>query len=229
MRQASALCRRAEAAVARGEAASAEKLFQSAIDVYPDFPEARLGLGHLAMAEGRYDSALASYRAAREGFASLGVAMQELRAQRYRDAQQEMVHVQAEIADMQRMYASDLSGTTAFEHMDESAKLQDRMRALQAIPLPTEAPSEPPADVFFHEGVALFRLERYGEAEAAWRTCVRLNPKFGAVHQNLAVLAWKAGKLEEAQAELDRAEALGFAVDPKMRADLGRAREQRAE
>lgn len=222
VRQASTLCRRGEAAAVQGDAAKAEKLFQRALEVFPDFPDARLGLGHLAMAERRYADALVSYRGAREGFASLGEALAELRATRYRDAQQELQDVQAQIADLARSTAWDLSGTTGFEHMDESAKLQDRLRMLQAIPVPTEFPAEPPADVHFHEGVALFRLERYQDAETAWRTCARLNPQFGAVHQNLAVLAWKAGRLEEAEAELDRAEALGFAVDPKMRADLAR-------
>jgi tetratricopeptide (TPR) repeat protein len=220
VRQASTLCRKAERAAARGDVALAVPLFERALGAVPGFPDAKLGLGHLAMAAGRFEDALRAYRGAREGFRAMGEAVAELRAERYREAQREIQQVQAEIADMARVHAGGVTGTGAFEATDVSARLQDRLRALQAIPLPGPPSLDPPADVFFHEGVALFRLDRLDEAHAAWTACARLHPGFAAVHRNLAVLEWKAGRFEAALAELDRAETLGFPADPSMRQDL---------
>ena len=52
VRQASAFCRRAEDAASHGDRDRAAALFDRALAVLPSFPDAHLGTGHLAMAEG---------------------------------------------------------------------------------------------------------------------------------------------------------------------------------
>jgi len=57
----------------------------------------------------------------------------------------------------------------------------------------------------------------------AWETCASKAEQFSFVQNNLAVGYWKLGRLEEAQSAMERAEGLGFRVDPAFRADLERS------
>jgi Flp pilus assembly protein TadD len=66
-------------------------------------------------------------------------------------------------------------------------------------------------------------LSRDEEALEAWETCVREDPSFSLVYNNLAVAYWKAGRLDEARAALTKAEELGVQVNPEFKAALAGA------
>jgi len=63
------------------------------------------------------------------------------------------------------------------------------------------------------------------EAERECRNAIQAEPKHGAAHNNLAV----KGRLEEAEAEVKRAEKGGFKVSPAFKKDLESKRNTQAK
>ncbi|HEX5044372.1 MAG TPA: tetratricopeptide repeat protein [Candidatus Polarisedimenticolaceae bacterium] len=225
IQQASALCRKGAKALQQGDKARASESFEKALAVFPDFPDAHLGLGHLAMAEARFDDALQNYQRARQGYLSFGGILQGLREENYRETQRRMGQVRDQISSLGRSTTNARTDPrTEAEITRNLTLLQDELRRLEAIEPPKEnAGSDPPAEVWFYIGNAQFKLEKYDEARAAWETSAQLNPSFAMIHNNLAVIYWKAGRFNDAQTELATAERLGFPVNPKMKEDLARA------
>ncbi|MDH5670647.1 MAG: tetratricopeptide repeat protein [Myxococcales bacterium] len=57
-------------------------------------------------------------------------------------------------------------------------------------------------------GIARYNLERYSEAERAYRRSIELNPRRAATHMNLGNALWKLGRSDSAIAEYQRAAEL---------------------
>ena len=55
-------------ALESGETGKARKLFRRALKLAPELPSAHLGMGNLAMREGRYADAATAYEAERRGY-----------------------------------------------------------------------------------------------------------------------------------------------------------------
>ena len=209
-------------ALASGDLESARSAFSKALGLAESFPDAHLGLGHVAMKQGRYEEALREYSLARDGFRDLGETLHDLRDQRYKTAQQEIAALRIALRNFQSSGSSQSGDSTAgprqvFEYEDEIHKLE----AIE--PPETGTTGEPPGEVHFYIGNAQFRLGRLDDALASWETCAGKSPAFAYVRVNLAVLYWKRGRFEDARQSLSRAEELGFPVDPQMKADLERA------
>jgi tetratricopeptide (TPR) repeat protein len=225
IQQASALCRKGGKALAEGDKARASDHFDKALGVIPGFPDALVGLGHLAMSEKRFDDALRSYQRAHEGYVALGGALQVIREQNFRDTQERMKNVRDQISSLGRASTNARTDARTEAEINRSlTMLQDELRRLEAIEPPRDnAGADPPAEIWFYIGNAQFKLERYDEARASWETSAKLNPSFPMIHNNLAVIYWKAGRFGDAQAALQTAERLGFPVNPKMKEDLAKA------
>jgi len=225
IQQASALCRKGAKALQAGDKAEASARFEKALSVLPDFPDAHVGLGHVAMSEGNFEGALNSYQRARNGYLSFGSMLQSLREENFRETQRRMGQIRDQIDSLG--HASTNARTdprTEAEITRSLTALQDELRRLEAVEPPKEnAGADPPAEVWFYIGNAQFKLEKYDEARASWETSAKLNPGFPMIHNNLAVIYWKAGRFNDAQRELATAERLGFPVNPKMKEDLAKA------
>jgi tetratricopeptide (TPR) repeat protein len=225
LQQAAAFCRKGAKSLEAGDKARASESFDKALAALPGYPDAYLGLGHIALGEQRFEDALQSYLRARDGYLALGGALQQIREQNYRDTQDRMRNIRDQISSLGR--ATTNARTDARTEAEIGRKLtmlQDELRRLEAVEPPrADATSDPPAEVWFHIGNAQFRLERYDEARASWEQSAKLNPDFPLIHNNLAVVYWKAGRFGDAQQELATAERLGFPVNPKMKDDLTRA------
>ena len=100
--------------------------------------------------------------------------------------------------------------------------IEVQIETLENLPPPTKAmATEPPGELDFHVGNALARLGRWEAAIEALESCIRKSPEFPAAHNNIALAYWRSGRVEDARESLVRAEALGFDVNPKFKADLG--------
>ena len=84
-----------------------------------------------------------------------------------------------------------------------------------------------PAEFPLALGSAYFRQEKLQEAKAEYEEATRLNPKLGAAHNNLAVIYLLTGLPAEAETELSRAEKSGFAVNPRLKEDIKKAKAAR--
>lgn len=232
LRMAMRCAQRGLSSLQKGNVARAREDFDHALAKVPGLPDAHTGLGHLAMRESRFEEALQEYRLAEEGWksmASLRLRMETERYARSRDELQRLRALQLELAQassrsQMRPGASGNGATGAGQFARQRMELDTKIRALEATNVPTaDATQEPPGDVFFFQGNALFDLKRTDEAIVAWEAAAKAMRKFAPVQNNLAVAYWKAGRLDDAWASLKRAEALGFKVNPSFRADLERA------
>jgi len=84
-----------------------------------------------------------------------------------------------------------------------------------------------PAEFPLALGSAYFRQQKLQEAKAEYEEATRLNPKLGAAHNNLAVIYLLTGLPAEAETELSRAEKTGFAVNPRLKEDIKKAKAAR--
>lgn len=215
------LVRRGDRALLRGKREDADRLYRRALEVAEEYPAARLGLGHLALAEGRSDTAFLHYDAARRGYDRLGADLRSVESRRGEEAAATRRSLEDEREEV-------LQHLDRLEIEEPNPKRQERARLLAArleridhqvrqldAVRPVASRAVPP-DVFFHLGNALFRAGRVAEAVEAWETCADLAPDFGLVHDNLAVAYLDLGRVEDASALRARARAAGVPLSPRV-------------
>lgn len=213
-------CDRGFTALGNGEIERARAAFEKAAKLAPAYPEAHVGLGHVAMRESRYDDALAEYQAARDGYGQLADALFEIENKRYAEVQQTLPRLQVQLAQLQ-------SGQTKIPESElrwTIAATQEKIRDLEMVQPPQkDRMAEPPGRIDFYLGNALCRLGRWEEAVAVYETCLTKMPGFGEAWNNLALAYWKADRHRDALGALQEAEGLGFEVNPSFKADLERS------
>jgi tetratricopeptide (TPR) repeat protein len=209
-------------ALKTGNARKARSLYDKALKALPDFPDAHLGLGHLAMAESNFATALREYTLARDSYTSMEDSLLELQVLHFTEAQ-EMI---GKLRDGIQQYHQILAGRVALDAPLLEKRIIEMEAAVQQLeqikPPRASAANEAPGEVHFFIGNALFNLGRLDEAVSEWDDCARLTPKFPFVYNNLAVAYWKRGELEQARQSLSHAESLGMRVNPNFRTDLER-------
>jgi Tfp pilus assembly protein PilF len=234
LRQAMGYAQRGLSALQKGNTARAREDFVRAVAKVPALPDAHAGLGHLAMRERRFEDALREYRLAETGsmeMISFRVLLETDRFARSRDELQRLRAYETQLSqeanrDQTRGALSPNSGadTNAGRIQRELAEVRARLRVLETMSPPTpDTTYEPPPDVLFFQGNALFDLERTDEAIRTWESAAKRMQTFAPLQNNLAVAYWKRGRLEDAWTSLRRAEALGFKVNPSFRAELEKA------
>jgi tetratricopeptide (TPR) repeat protein len=232
LRQAMAEARRGMSALGKGNVKKAREAFERSLSAVPDFPEAHLGLGHLAMRAKRFEDALRAFREAEAGYESMSAAAVQLEADRYSRSRDELQRLRAELSQLNAQVTQDkmprqgmvARDATESQVARQRAEVRSRVQALEAMTPPdSSAVREAPAEVLFFEGNALFNLKRIDEAIASWEAALKRNPKLPLAENNLAVGYWMTGRLDQARAAMGRAEALGFKVNPSFRADIEKA------
>jgi tetratricopeptide (TPR) repeat protein len=202
-----------------GNFTRARKHFEAAVRYLPAYPEAHLGLGHIAMTERRFGDALREYQAARDGYGLWDEILMNLQLLRYTDAQEEIRRLQVDLKSLSGVYGAKIGGTAQqIMILNTQNKLQ-RLES-QRQPDTSQLPAVP-AETHFYIGNALWRLERPAEALAEWQECAREDPRFAPVHNNLAVAYWRRGEIEQARSSLQRAEQLGVPVPDDFKKSLG--------
>lgn len=160
--------------------------FEAARRIRPDYTAALSNLGVASASQGRLGEAIAHFREALrlrpdhvEAWLNLGDA---LRKDGDRDG------ALAAVREARRLRPKDPA-------IDAFA------RALENLP-DSAAPAAPsPARPAFERGNALRNEGRLGEAEAAYREAIRLDPRHDAARNNLGILLAMSGKADDAAAE----------------------------
>jgi tetratricopeptide (TPR) repeat protein len=217
--QASNHCERGFRLLEKWQVDKARASFERALKLVPSYPDGHVGLGHVALNAKQYEAALAEYELARAGYTKLGDQLFNQRLKRYHESR-------STINDLKQLLNALESGQegdpTSTQQVFRITAIQVQINTLENLPPPTrETATEPPGEFDFHVGNALARLGRWEEAIEALEACIRKSPEFPAAHNNIALAYWRSGRVEDARTSLVRAEALGFDVNPKFKADLG--------
>jgi len=209
-------------ALRAGNYGAARPMFQKALEAVPAFPDAHMGLGHLALRDRSYERALTAFRAAEDGYVRLADAMFRRKSVEYDEARERIRNLRQELVELRAR--GNRTGSAENEPALAMMRVEQAIAQLELIKRPEPGETEiVPAEVSFFVGNALMHLGRHDEAIDAWRVTVRRKPGFAPAYNNLAVAFWKRGRVAQARACVTRAEALGIAPNPDFKKDLERA------
>jgi tetratricopeptide (TPR) repeat protein len=199
----------------------AEIEFKAAIKLDPLLELAHYGLGQSYMGMKRFDAAVAAYTACRTAFHTQAGHDAASRLQSEARVQEQIQQLQDQKAQLQQKNftggQSLQSGAVARVESMLSDLRQRRFQNADAGPPPT------PTWISVALGSAYFRSGATADAEREYREALKVDPKLGEAHSNLAVVCLVTGRVAEADAEITAAEKSGFAVNPQLKADVKKA------
>ena len=200
----------------------AEREFRESVKLDPLLSLAHYGLGQVFMRTKRFVQAVQAFLDAREAFrTSAGQALQdEVGYQREIDDQ-----IRA-LEDTRRSFEGNsgnrpkvLDANVYLERINSQiAQLRNQRRRSPSAPL------EVPGWISLALGSAYFRTDAMENAEREYREAIRVEPKMGEAHNNLAVVLMLTGRLDDAENEVKAAERAGFRVSPQFKDDLKQAK-----
>jgi len=197
------------------EEAAAE--FRTAIGLDPEHWLAYYDLGYTQMALKRFSAAVDAYlgcRAALGRFASLD-AQDQNSIEKLRDDEIRELKDSLQKVETGKIKTSSPAGL--------EVRLQERLRMLEDARLRgKEKTNGVPAGLMLALGSAHFRAGQTAEAEKAYREAIKIDPKLGPAHNNLAVIYMMAGRFDEASEEVRRAEKAGLSVPDEFKQELKR-------
>jgi len=201
---------------------TAEAAFKNAVQLDPLHDGAFYGLGQVYMATKRYPEAVKAYQDSRAAFLA-GIAAEKLDAA----ASDRRVRDQLQIT---KDYGRSLQRMSATNNPTLAAAIErnrEDVRQLEArLSKSTGGASPPiPAGLSMALGSAYYRTQNIEAAEREYLEAIKVSPKFGEAHNNLAVIYMITGRLDLAEKEVALAEQSGFKVSPKLKDDL-KARRQ---
>ncbi len=196
---------------------AAAEQFRAAAGHDPYMVMAYYNLGQCRMADKRYVEAAAAYKAGQEAFTTMGALSEKERGRLARERRDEMDEIRDSLRRVDHM---------KFQNPEQMRiRLEDRLRLLESMEFKNTALTPPiPAEFRLALGSAYFRQDKLAEAEAEYRAAVEVNPKMGPAHNNLAVICLMTGRADEAASELGLAEKSGVTVNPRLKADIEKAR-----
>jgi tetratricopeptide (TPR) repeat protein len=196
----------------------AEREFRAAIGLDPLLVLAHYSLGQTYMSMKEYPKAVIAFTGARDAFrqgAALA-AIDQVKADQRRD--EEIRELRAGI----RMYQSARPGSV---QQPENAilRLESRIKELETFKQKGASGAlDVPAEFSLALGSAYFRTGSLPDAQREYEAAVKVRPKFGEAHNNLAVVYMLQGKLPEAEVHVQAAEKAGFHVNPQLKVDLAK-------
>lgn len=227
VRQATHFSHKGARALKAGNLNKASELYGRALDRLAGFPEAHLGLGHVAMAERRFDDALRHYLAARDGSRQLSILLYEERRRQFEHAANRLADLRQQRSQLvHRIERSRQGGRNRATPNYQSllARLDQTVSRLESIDAPSPASAEEiPAEIHFFIGNALNRSGHFESAIAEWEWAAKRTRKFPPVHVNLAVAYWRMGRLRDAREQVRIARKHGAELNPDFIAELDAA------
>jgi stress-induced-phosphoprotein 1 len=185
--------------------------FQKAIKLHPDFVLAHYGLGQAEMALRDFPGAVKAFSASRDAYYKFSAA-------KVNDRMAATEVSQRMIDEYRQLTGVDARGVST-KAMNERLNV---LRDLEQVKRMDDGNLGPPAEISLSLAGAWFRQGNLEEAEKENRNALKARPDYGQAHNNLAVICMMSGRIAEAQAEVEKAEKSGFAVNPRLKEELAK-------
>jgi tetratricopeptide (TPR) repeat protein len=196
------------------EEAAAE--FQQAIDLQPRYAMAFYGLGRAQLALRRYVEATAALSTCRDLYSASASDKfnGQMDANRYR---------QDRLLELNDLKLQLGKGPQSNQTQDMIRQIDNAIRQTNDV-MSREAnvaiENPVPSFVSLSLGSALFRAQRFEDAEHAFKDAVAVDSKAGEAHNNLAVIYLMKAQYTDALAEVKAAEKAGFRVNPDLKNEI---------
>lgn len=198
---------------------AAEELRQ-AVKLDPNSFLAYYSLGKAYISLKRYEDSVRAYVSCREAWdrsvaegSQKGFERAAQREDQIRDLQDRVREVEVELRT-----ATSEAARQRLQMRIENIKVG--INSLERLRGDEHGSTEPPAEFALALGSAHLRAGSVDEAEKAYREALRLRPKYGEAHNNLAVICIKRGDFEEAYTHVKAAQKAGFKVHPQLVRDV---------
>jgi Tfp pilus assembly protein PilF len=199
--------------------AEAAAEFQAAVKLDRLFVLAHYQLGEARMALRQYPEAVAAL----EGCIAAHKEVVRLQETDRAVGEKRMDEEIQTLKDSIRMYQSGTSKSV--QPQNQILKLETQLHELERQRRRGITPTDVPAEFSLALGSAYLRSGKIAEAEKAYGEAIQVNPKMGEAHNNLAFVYFRTGRLDQAENELKAAEKSGFAVNPRFKEDVKKAKE----
>jgi len=195
----------------------AEAEFKSALKLEPNLEMAHYGLGQVYMATKRYPAAVTAYLACLHAWtANTAVsATNDLAAERQLDDQIQALEDEKTLMASGRVKPMLSSGPVDLDRRIADLKTR-RFHGNGIVPMT-------PTWINVALGSAYFRSGAMADAEQQYREALKVEPKLGEAHNNLAVICMLTGRYGEASDHMAAAERAGIRVNPQFKRDLQNA------
>ena len=195
----------------------AEKAFQQAVQLDPNFEFAFYGLGRASMALKKFVSAISAFTRCKD--------LYEARAgQQFTSSQDRQRYRQDRLTELDEVTRQLQSGPQSAAVQEQLRQVSEQRRQIQeAISHGNEVSmteSTVPAWVTLSLGSAYFRNGNLPEAEKNYKASIASDPKSGEALNNLAVVYMETNRLVEADASIKAAKKAGFKVNPNLEQDI---------
>jgi tetratricopeptide (TPR) repeat protein len=195
--------------------------FQTAIKLDRLLVLARYQLGEARMALKQYPQAV-------DALEGCIAAHKELTSLRETDRALAEKRLDEEIQALKDSQQALARGSKSSQPGNDALRLESRLHELEQERHRGTAPAGVPAEFSLALGSAYLHSGRMDDAAKAYAEAINVNPKMGEAHNNLAFVHFRAGRLDEAAAEIKAAEKAGFAVNPRFKDDVAKAKKEAA-
>ncbi len=190
--------------------------FQQAIDLQPKYAMAFYGLGRANLALRRYVEATNALTVCRDLYSAKTSQKfnSQMDAQRYR---------QDRLLELNDLKAQVGKGPQSVQTQDMMRQVDNAIRQTNETmsrELNVAIENPVPSFVSLSLGSALFRAQRFEEAEQAYKAAIAVDTKAGEAHNNLAVIYLMKAQYADAMTEVKAAEKAGFRVNPDLKDEI---------
>jgi Flp pilus assembly protein TadD len=207
-------------ALSRERYEKAEEAFRGALRLDPSLFLAHYGLGQTYMATRQFEDAARQYGRCIESFREAAAEDRSQQLELAQGREDRIRDLKERIREIERSLAGSLSATRTRAARSRIGSIEAAIASLEALRGDRSGPLDPPAEFFLAKGSACFRAGQLALAERDYREAVRLKPRYGEAHNNLAVICMMKGELEAAFSHVQLAEKAGFKVSPELKKDL---------
>ncbi len=203
----------------------AEQEFRAALGLDPLLVLAHYALGQTHMAMKSYPEAVGAYRNCKRAYQELAALKQTRELEANERREDSVRDLRDMVRELQLRLSQPMSDAERVRIQQRIQNLEAGIEGLERLKgLGLGADAVPP-EFSLALGSAHFRAGQVAEAEVEYREAVKVNPKYGEAHNNLAVICMMTGRLDQAEMHLKAAEKAGLKVSREFKEDLRRRRE----